>query len=422
MWIIGCRIVQSILALIINMMTARYLEPEGYGLLNYAASIVTFILPVARLGVNQILVQEIIKYPDQEGETMGTSLLMTSVSAVCCIIGISGFVALTDPDEPTTLIVCVLYSLLLIAHCFDLIQYWYQAKYLSKYTSVTVLIAYTIVAGYRVVLLLTQRSVSWFAVAAAFDYLIVAGVLLVIYRRLGGQRLRFTFAAVKRLFSQSKHYIIPQLMVNVYGQVGTILIKQIYGNETAGYYTAALTIAGLTNFVFVAVIDSMRPLILSNKNDGEEESYKRNLATLYSIIIYMSLLQIAAITFLAKPIVLIINGSQFLPAIVPLRIIVWYTTFSYIGSIRSVWILAEKKQKYLWIINLVGASVNVILNCILIPPLGLVGAAVTALVTQVVTNVVVGFVIPPLRANNRIMLMGLNPRHLSRIVSVLKRH
>ena len=132
MWIIGCRIVQSVLALIINMLTARYLEPEGYGLLNYAASIVTFILPVARLGVSHVLVREIIEHPDKEGETMGTSLLMTSLSAVFCIIGIGGFVALTDPDEPGTLVVCMLYSLLLIAHCFDLIQYWYQAKYLSK--------------------------------------------------------------------------------------------------------------------------------------------------------------------------------------------------------------------------------------------------------------------------------------------------
>lgn len=421
MWIIGCRIVQSVFALVINMLTARYLAPEGFGLINYAASITAFVLPLARMGVDHVLVREIIQHPEKEGETMGTSLLMTSFSAVICMIGIGGFVAVTDPNEPVTLIVCLLYSFLLVAQSLDLIQYWFQAKYLSKYTSVTILTAYLVVAAYRVFLLVTHKSIYWFAVASALDYFIISAVLLVIYRRMGGQRLRFSFVSVKRLFSQSRYYIIPQLMVNVYGQIGTILIKQIYNNEMAGYYTAAVTITGLTNFVFVAVIDSMRPLILGNKTDGDEEAYRKNLATLYSIVIYMALCQSLCLSLLAKPIILILNGSAYLPAVVPLRIIAWYTAFSYIGSVRNVWMLAEGKQNHLWKINLTGAIVNVALNCLLIPTLGLAGAALTALITQIVTNVVMGFVLKPLRDNSWIMLRGLNPKLLGRLLHIRKK-
>ena len=75
-WIIICRVIQALLALIISMITARYLGPSNYGLLNYAISIVTFVLPIMKLGITSILVQEFISEPEKEGETLGTSLVL----------------------------------------------------------------------------------------------------------------------------------------------------------------------------------------------------------------------------------------------------------------------------------------------------------------------------------------------------------
>ena len=60
-WIVVCRIIQSILGLVVSMMTARYLGPSNYGVISYAASLVAFVTPVMQLGFNSILVQEIIK-------------------------------------------------------------------------------------------------------------------------------------------------------------------------------------------------------------------------------------------------------------------------------------------------------------------------------------------------------------------------
>ena len=87
----------------------------------------------------------------------------------------------------------------------------------------------------------------------------------------------------------------------------------------------------------------------------------------------------------------------------------WYTTFSYLGSVRNIWILAEGKQRYLWIINLSGALTNVVLNAVLIPVWGINGAAFASLVTQFFTNVVTGFIIKPIRGANRILVASLDP-------------
>jgi Na+-driven multidrug efflux pump len=101
-------------------------------------------------------------------------------------------------------------------------------------------------------------------------------------------------------------------------------------------------------------------------------------------------------------------------------VVSWYTIFSYLGSVRNIWILAENKQKYLWILNTTGALANVVLNFAFIPMWGIVGAAIASLVTQFVTNVIMSLIIKPLRRNNLIMLKGLNPKLLFNMVKTKK--
>ena len=79
------------------------------------------------------------------------------------------------------------------------------------------------------------------------------------------------------------------------------------------------------------------------------------------------------------------------------------------GSVRNIWILAEEKHKYLWIINMSGALGNIALNLALIPIWGVQGAAIASLVTQIFTNFIIGFIMPPIRDFNKLMLKGLNP-------------
>ena len=66
-WIIVCKIAQSLIQLIVGMLCARYLGPSNYGLINYAASIVAFVLPIMRLGFDSTLVRELIENPENEG-------------------------------------------------------------------------------------------------------------------------------------------------------------------------------------------------------------------------------------------------------------------------------------------------------------------------------------------------------------------
>lgn len=421
-WIIGCKIVQSLINLVIGLITARYLGPSNYGVITYVASVIAFALPIMQLGLKHTLVKEFVQAPDQEGKILGTSLVINIISSIFCMIGSVAFVMFVNAGEKETILVCILYSFTLLFNATEMTQYWFQAKLLSKYPSIAALIAYVVVAIYKIYLLVTQKSVIWFAFSNVIDYFLISLMLMIIYKKVGGQRLSVDLNLVKELLSRSKYYIIPSLMVIIYQHTDRIMVKLMIGEDETGYYSAALTCIGITSFVFTAIIDSARPVILEAKQQSQDQ-YEKRVIQLYSIITCMSLAQSVGMTLLAKPLVYVLYGSEYSNAASILAVSVWYITFGHYGSVRNIWILAEGKQKYLTGINVLGALANVILNFCLIPVWGAIGAAVASVVTQFFTNVIIGFIFKPIRPNNTLMLKSLNPAvAINLIRSIIHRH
>ena len=419
-WIIGGKVIQSVIRLVIGMLTARYLGPANYGIINYAAALVAFVVPLMQLGMRSTIVNELIEKPEKEGETLGTALCMCMCSGILSILGITAFVSIADKGDYTTIIVCVLYSISLLFEALEMIQYWFQSKLMSKYVSVVALCSYVAVSLYKVYLLVTDKSVYWFSVSQSLDFLIISVSLIIIYNKIGSQKLTVSLERAKEMFSVSKYYIVSGMMVTVFAHTDSIMIKLMLGPSQAGYYAAAVSCAGMIGFVFGGIIDSVRPTILSAKKNNTAD-YESRLIQLYSVIIYFSLMVSLFICVLSKIIVGILYGQAYSSAASALKIVVWYTTFSYMGSVRNIWIIAEKKQQYMWIINLFGATVNIVLNLIMIPIWGTCGAAASSVATQIFTNVGVCWLIKPLRYNLNIVRSSLDTGIILNLVKSLKK-
>ena len=110
-WIIGARVAQALLSFIIGMLTARFLGPSNYGLINYAASIVAFFTPLMELGITNVIVHQLVENKDEEGQLLGTSIVLNTISAIGCIVGIVVFSVIANKGETETIVVCALYSI-----------------------------------------------------------------------------------------------------------------------------------------------------------------------------------------------------------------------------------------------------------------------------------------------------------------------
>ena len=419
-WIILCKLGQSVCSFIVTMLTARCLGPSNYGLITYAASLVTFIVPIAQLGLDSIQVQELVEFEDEEGKIIGTTLFLSFLSSIACFIGIVTFTSAVNANEKDTIIVCTLYSILLFFQGSSLMQYWFQARYLSKYSSMANLFAYFLICGYKVYLLLTGKSIYWFALSNALDYMISFVLLSLLYKKLGGKPLSISYNVAKRMFSKSKYYILVNIMVVIFGQTDRIMLKLMIDDATTGLYSAAITCSNLFSFVFYALIDSARPMIFEAHKISKEK-FEKSITALYSGIIYLSLAVVLGIIIFAPLVIYIIYGSAYKEAITPLRIVIWYIPFSFIGSIRNIWILAEGHQKWLTPVNAGGALLNVVLNFLLIPLWEASGAAFASLMTQFFTNVVISYMVSDIRRSMVLLIKGINPKYICIIIKKMLR-
>lgn len=405
-WLIAGRIYHMLLTFFIGLLTARYLGPANYGLINYAAAYTTFFASFCTLGINSVIVKNFVDNPDDEGETIGSAIVLRTVSSLLSVIMMICITLFMDKGEVTTNIVVALCSIGVLFQVMDTLNYWFQAKLQSKYAALATVISYTVVSIYKIWLLLTGKSVEWFAISTSLDSFVVAIVLLVMYYKQNGPKFSFSVKKSKELFFSSYHFILAGLMVAIYGSTDRFMLKQMLNESEVAYYSTAVALCNTWVFVLAAIIDSMYPVILQHfgKNNGKFEQKNRQL---YAIVFYISVLASSLISVLATFIVKVLYGDAYISAADPLRIITWYTAFSYLGVARNAWMVCYNCQFYLKYLYIGAALTNVVLNVWLIPIWGASGAALASLITQISTILVFPAMIKALRPNVKLMIEAI---------------
>lgn len=397
---------QMLISLGVSLMTARYLGPEHFGLINYATTYVAFFYYIATLGIHSTLMKELVDEPEQQGITLGTTLLMQIISALISICVIIAAVSVIDREETTTVVVVGICSMSLVFWVFDSVRYWFQVRYRSKIPAMITLIGYIIVSLYRVVLLILKMDVRWFAAANALDYFVIAMLLLCAYRAEGGTALGVCWSRGLQILKRSYHFILSGLLVALYGHMDKIMLKQMLGDADVGYYSVATAICATWVFVLRAIMDAMTPTIM-RCHGRDQRAYEKKNRQLYAIMFYISVIVSLVFQVLGSFVINVMYGRDYAPAVIPLKIVTWYTGFSYLGMARNAWITCEEKQKYLKYLYFSAAVINVCLNYLMIPLWGASGAALASLITQICTSIVLPLLIPALQPNAKLMLQAI---------------
>ena len=405
-WLIGGKILQMVISLFVGILTARYLGPSNYGLITYGGAYVTFFSALCTLGLNSVIIKDFVSNPNEQGEAIGSTLVMRIVSSIFSALMIIGIVSVVDRGEHTTILVVGLCGLGAVFHVFETLNYWFQYQYMSKITSIATLIAYVITSIYKIILLIFQKNVIWFAFATSVDYIVIAILLLFAYKKHNGAKFAFSIRKSKSLISISKHYILSSLAVSIYGQTDKLMLKQMLNESEVGYYATATAICGMWTFVLQAIIDSIYPTILRLKQ-SDELAYINKNKQLYAIVFYVSGFVSVVFLLFGELIVKMLYGTEFMAATDVLKVVTWYTAFSFLGVARNAWIVSEGHQKYLKYIYSCAAVLNVILNMFFIKIWGGVGAALASLITQIFTSIILPLFLRDLRPNAKLMLEAI---------------
>lgn len=410
-WLIGERVAQLVISFFVGIITVRYLGPSNYGTLNLAMTYTAFIMPFCNLGISNIIVKELVDKPDKEGELLGSTIVTRIFTALIMIFVLAAIMHLIHPNDYLVRHLSFVYSFVLIFKSFDIFGSWYQARMRSKISAIIATAAYLITSLYRIFLFIFKADVFYFAVAFVLDAAMIAVMYLIAYKKEKGRALCSSLKTAKYLLSQSYHFILSAMLVTIYAQTDKIMIGKMMDEVSVGLYATAVNVCNLWVFVLQAFVDSARPSIV-RAYQSDKKLYNERIIQLYSLIIWISITVSAIFSLFAPIIINILYGSKFSGAAGPLRIITWYTCFSYLGVARNIWSVCEKKQKYEKYYAASGAAANIILNFLLIPVWGINGAAAASLLTQIVTNVLVPYCIKETRENAIFVLKAFDFRYL----------
>ena len=395
-WLLAGGIARMLIQFIVGAISARYLGPSNYGILNYAAAYINLFSIICEFGLTITIVSELVKHRDIEGVYVGTAISMRLLASVISTFMLLMITVLVDGNDPIIRGVVLIRAAGLIFDSFNTISYWFHSHLQSKYTTIYELIAYILSSVYKIAILVFKKNIFWFAAATTIDSAIIAFFLIYGYKKHSGSKLSISKDLARSLTSVGLPFILSGIMVYVYDQTDRIMIGNMMTQADVGFYSCAATIGTMIAFIPQAIMNSGKPVIMEAKKESHSLFELRMRQTLAAVLWIMNLYGVFVFVF-GHYIILILFGKSYIESVTALRILIWSFGLSYVGTLRNVWLICNDLHKYASLFSFIGAISNVVLNLIMIRLLGIEGAAIATVFTQFLTIFCAPLIFPKTR-------------------------
>jgi O-antigen/teichoic acid export membrane protein len=398
-WLFAEKILRMVVGLFVGIWVARYLGPERFGLFSYAQSFVGLFTAIATLGLDGIVVRELVKDESRRDELISTAFWLKLTGAFVVLLILALAVNFTSNDHYANILVFIIASAT-IFQSFNVIDFYFQSKVLSKYVVYANIISLFLSSIVKIVLILNEALLIDFAWTVLFDSFVLACGYIYFYIKNNSsfniQNLMFKKETAISLLKDSWPLILSGIVISIYMKIDQVMIKEMMNAEAVGQYAAAVRLSETWYFIPMVISSSLYPAIINAKKQSEELYYAR-LQRLYDLMVWMAIAIALPMTFLSDWVVSLLYGEQYNQAGSVLMIYIWAGVFVFLGVASSKWFISENLQKYSFYRTFAGAIINIFLNYILIPRYDIIGAAFATLISQAIASYVFNIVNKKLR-------------------------
>lgn len=390
-WLMAEQILRIIAGILVGIWVARYLGPQQFGVFSYVLAFTTIFGGIAKLGLDGIVVRELIHQPKLQNTYMGTAFWLKVIGAVMVTVFMACIVPFTSNDATTNLYIFIIAGGLFF-QSFEVVEFYFQSQVLAKLISICKVIQLIFSSIIKVYLVLIQADLFWFVCVTSLDMFSLALSYFIAYRIKGNTSFFkcFDVEIAKKMLKDSWMLVFSSLVVMIYMRIDQIMIKEMLGDYEVGIYSAAVKLSEAFYFIPVLLTASVFPAIINARKESAA-LYQKRMQRLYTFLIWVAIIVALPMTLLSKWLIMLLYGEAYLPAGQVLMIHIWAAVFVFMGVAFSKYLLAENLQTIAFQRTLLGAIANVCLNFILIPKYGLKGAATATLLAQFMANYMYDF-------------------------------
>jgi PST family polysaccharide transporter len=410
-WIIGERVGRLCIALLVGILVFRKLGVDRLGAFNYALTASALFVPLSTFGLGESLVRQLVG-GRSTGVVLGTAFRLRAAGTLAAYgLGLAAFLLVPNNTTATLGDVAVAGLALWSAPLLVLDPY-FQSLSRSRVVTACGLTAGLAAAAVKIVGVVIDAPIKYFMFANALDAILLGVGLLAVYvMATGGERWQFDMPTARGLMREAIPSILSGFAVFIYDQSDVLLLGVLAASREAadhqlGLYAAAVRLSSMWRFVPFAILSSAIPF-LYRAQQRDDASYRAALIQTVSIVMACSYLFIVPLAIWPGEVIQLLLGDGYLEAAPVLRVHVFSNMFAILGVAQSTWLIGRGMLWAGFRNTVVGAVANIILNVLVIPRYGALGAAATTVAATCLATIPINALFPATRPLADMLTRGM---------------
>ncbi len=392
LWLSVSRVISLVLLFLAYAQLFRYLGPEQSGRFQFVLSFVSLFGVIIDFGIQQYVIKKISE-DRSKAKIYFHNFLAVEIVLAALVYGAMVSIAYYNGYESVVIhaimvagIGTVLHGLtypflaVITAH-YDL----KKAAFLNFIASVVnvSIIFLTIWVGGGIVMLASQQLIyASFAVFMYYQFVkkyigppqVIAGIT------------GLDFELIKKIFKAALPFAMLVGFSTVYNKIDIVMITKYLGYTQTGLYTAAYKFFDLLAFFPAVVSHSLYPLFASLMAENKLNEVRTTLERYLRFMAAVALPMATGAMLLAGPIIRILAGEEFAPAANVLSVLVWAPAILFLYIVVNSLVISQL-TKFATMITGVNVIINIVGNLILLPRIGIMGAAIMTLVSESIQGI-----------------------------------
>ena len=377
-----------LLRAIIIFYSARVLGASEWGVFSYAVTLAAFLTVFVDLGLNHILVREFSKAKD-DGERAKIVSTLFFIKIFLVLTGALIILLIAPHVTKIEGVRSILPMVALILTFDSLREFAFSlARANEKMEREATLFIFTniciVVSGF--VFLAISPTVEFFTYSYALG--VGLGFLATFWNLRGylvGVLSNFSKEIIKPLFLAAWPFAISGLLGGLMLNTDILIIGWFRSAADVGFYSAAQRIIQVLYIIPAVLATSALPLF-SRLANTDNAKMRLAVQKILKVVLLMALPLVAGGVLTATPLIKLLFGGEYLPAVNSFQILVFTIVIDFSAVVLANAIFSYNRQKNLIVYAGIGGVCNVIFDLILIPPFGITGSAVATLLAQLISN------------------------------------
>jgi len=381
-WLSSAQSFSLVLGFFTVVYIARALGDTAFGQISFAQALLTYLLLITDFGFTTKAISLIAKDRDRTADLAG---YISSLRLLLSLMAVAGTVAglWLMPGSGSKKLTILLFALTVPLSVFDL-GWIFAAHEKMRQVGLLQLFRAAIIFLLAVSILPFNSHVQTVGVIYLAAYGLVAVLNVIWYRRnFGALRLRLSRRPIEQFLVQALPLGLSLFMIRIYYNSDTFILSYFHGDQVVGWYNAGYKIINVL-IMIAGYYGAVLLPTLAHQITVSPKSAQMLMQQSFRILLVAALPILICGIFFANDFMMMIFGASYVNGAVPFRLLLIATVIVFGGVTFTNALIAFEMQRTLLGLASLAAVLNVGFNIILIPRLGMVGAALTTILAEAV--------------------------------------